>query len=136
MTISANRGSLLGSAATITGEELRNLQRRALGDSKAIQNVVDAKASAFSLRHLINSRCEWQMFPVDSSALAAVRALHDACADQSGGEGAWGTWVPLAALIEKRDLTTSNTSALITTKISPSLQNALAPASAVMGAVR
>jgi HK97 family phage major capsid protein len=122
--------TLLQPAPAIADQEFRSLQKRSLSDARSLHRHVEAKASAYSLRQLINSACGWKMFPEDRAAVSAVRELSDACKDQTG-HTPWGTWVPLAALA-RRDLTTSGTAALVTDTLSPTLQSALSPHSAVM----
>lgn len=127
---SAHQNRLIQAAPILSGTEFRQIETRSRREAQELAREAENKASRYSLRHLINSQLEWQAHKVDHAAVAAVREMSDLCKAQSG-ETPWGTWLPLAALT--RDLTTSNTAALLTNGVSPTLQSALAPHSAVMG---
>lgn len=122
--------SLLHPHPALAGEDFRKQQTRTAQDARTLRRLVEDAGSRYSLRELINSRSDWKMFTSDARAVQAVNEVSKVAADQSG-HVPWGTWVPLTALT--RDLTATGTTALVADSVSPTLQSALAPHSAVLG---
>jgi HK97 family phage major capsid protein len=103
--------------------------------SRKVQAAIDdelARQARFSIVQLINARMRHPANALDPKALDAVFALDAACRAASG-QAPNGTWVPLGALLATRDLTTGG-SALVSAKVSSTLEDTLRPASAVIGA--
>lgn len=109
--------------------DIRKIQTRTLSEANTQVRHAESHASKFSLRELINAQMEHPLWVPKPGAISSAYELSNACRERSGVVPN-GTWVPLACLA--RDLTVGNSSALTTGKIDNKLQEALAPASAVM----
>lgn len=127
---SENQNRMLSQSPTLAGTEFRHLQTRSHQDMRSLHSLAENTSSHFSLRDWIAHQLEWKPFRPDPRAVDAVRQLSEACKQQSG-ELPSGAWIPLSSLT--RDLTASGTTALVTNGVSPTLQGALQPHSAIMG---
>lgn len=107
------------------------MQRRTADEIHVANNLVRRYANDYDLAELVISRMQHPPRPVDQRKLAAINDVSETLR-QRCGQSATGAWVPLQAL--SRDLTTANSSALVTGKISPTHTASLLPSSAVMGA--
>ncbi len=116
---------------TFAENHFRAIQKRSADEQKAVAAALE-RASSYSIRELVNARLPAPVFTPNSKALDAVSSMSEACRS-SYGEAANGTWVPFAALA-LRDLTTTNNGALFGSKINTTLEEALTPVSAVVGA--
>lgn len=111
---------------------LQNIQRRSKRENTAIRSALD-RGTDYSLMELINARMAQPFRSVNSKAIDAVSAANETCR-QSSGKVADGTWIPFHALAQARDLTVSGHSALVSGKVNETLEEALRPASAIVGA--
>jgi HK97 family phage major capsid protein len=105
---------------------LRDAERRA---ETAIASVM-RKSANFSLIELIRDKTRDYIGPRDTQSMHTHFDLDRECAKLAGAAN--GTWVPFQALT--RDLTTSNSGAILGSGMQSSIVPALAPVSAVIGA--
>jgi HK97 family phage major capsid protein len=102
-------------------------------ESKILKTIGDEiqRQSNFSLIELVNSRMSRPARLANSKALDATLSVERACRE-AYGQPANGAWLPLEVLT--RDLSASGAPALFTNKVRTNLEDALRPASALIGA--
>ncbi|QXL83263.1 phage major capsid protein [Comamonas sp. NLF-1-9] len=109
---------------------LGKLTREVKAEAGAQGIFVRSNRGRLSLADLICSRMEYPPRPVDQGVVAAYADVNAALRRRSG-DSPLGTWVPLLALT--RDLSTSNTAALVENTVSGDAEVSLLPTSEVVG---